>query len=99
MRQLNVIPSFLNKKVEDLNFFELFKVLNSTKHSNHSANKICRDNNGNIIAVRCNCRRKIYHPIINNKVSWKQEIIGKNIPILKKLGLENGLKRLWIFED
>ena len=95
MRKGKMVNIISNTEIEDLHPFVLFRTLNSTKHENHSANKICRSNDGKLIAVRCNCDKRIYHPIMDNKVYWEENILAQNISFLKKFGL----KGLWISED
>ena len=96
MSQTNAVLSLLNKKIENLSPFLLFRKLNSTKYSKHSANKICNNKSGEIFAVKCNCDKNTYHPVIDGEVRWNQNIKGKNIEELKKLELK---KVLWILED
>ena len=45
----------------------------------HSANCIFRRSNDEIIAIRCNCGRGVYHPFINGIVYWSISIKLKRI--------------------
>jgi hypothetical protein len=77
---------------------KFFRDFNSDLKENPkcSANKICRNNENEIMAVKCNCCKKTYHPVFNGKVNWKCNISAKNIMSLKKISIE---KLRWILED
>lgn len=88
----NILVCPAKMKTKQLGHFSLFQMLNSTRFENHSANKRYEDKEGNIIAVRCNCGVKTYHPVYENKIHWGVPIIGNNLPDYLK-------KRNWILED
>ena len=83
--------------IEDSNR-SLFRDFNSQykKDPKCSANKICRNNENEVMAVKCNCNKKTYHPVFGGVVDWGYKIQAKNIPGLKKLSIE---KLRWIIED
>jgi len=76
----------------------LFRDFNSQykKGPKCSANKICRNNENEVMAVKCNCCKKTYHPVINGVVDWQYRISANNISGLKKISIE---KLSWIIED
>lgn len=81
----NVIvePAVVNS--EELGPYGLFRALNSTRPEGHSANKVYEDKDESIIAVRCNCGKKKYHPVVKGVgICWKSEIIEKELSELKK---------------
>ncbi|HEY5588176.1 MAG TPA: hypothetical protein VIK86_04370 [Candidatus Paceibacterota bacterium] len=83
--------------IEDSNR-PLFRDFNSQKRENPkcSANKICWNNENEVMAIKCNCNKKTYHPIFDGKVDWNYIISANNISGLKKLSIE---KLRWIIED
>ena len=77
---------------------QLFRVFNSQMRINPkcSANKICWNNENEIIAVKCNCNKKTYHPVFEGIVDWGYKIPANTISGLKKIPIE---KLRWIIED
>ena len=73
------------KKITD----PLFKVLNIFgRPGGHSANEIFRDGESfNPIAIRCNCAKDTFHPVIGMKVLWDKTIPNPNPSrkVLKKM--------------
>lgn len=88
MNSTEVTTIFANTKCEKSNYFELFNLLNSTRHSNHSINKVCLNNEDKIFVGRCNCGKKIYHPILGDEVIWGLIISPKNLALLRMVTFE-----------
>lgn len=84
MDQVNQVTDYANKKCETLRRIEMFTMLNSTRTANHAANGIRENEEGKIFATRCNCGKKVYHPILCDGVIWGQVIPPKKLQILKK---------------
>jgi hypothetical protein len=74
-------------KSEEMNPYWFFKILNSTRLGKHSANRIYEDSNQKVVAVRCNCGKSKYHPVINGlEICWGIYIEGRGLPSFKKTG-------------
>ena len=77
---------------------QLFRDFNSQikKGPKCSANKICWNNENEVMAVKCNCSKKTYHPVFDGVVDWDYKIPANIISGLKKISIE---KLRWIIED
>jgi hypothetical protein len=76
-------------KIEEMNSYWFFKILNSTRFGKHSANRIYEDNSGKIVAVRCNCSKSMYHPVHNgNEICWGIKVDGRGLNCFSKTGKE-----------
>lgn len=63
----------------------IFRVLNGNlqRPRGHAANKILRNARGEVIAVRCNCGKKVYHPATEGKVFWYSFFTRKEISMFR----------------
>ncbi len=90
-----VFPDLGNKEIADQSFYLVFKEINFDRPLGHSANKICWDRGGEqIIAIRCNCDKRTYHPIINGKVFWDLSVKKKN-----GISLEKGIHQALLIAE
>ncbi len=79
----------------------LFRLLNADRPEDHSANGIIRGTDMLPVAVKCNCGRATYHPLLNpRRVDWRPEVIifERNQNLVNADLIEKRLKKLWINE-
>lgn len=78
----------------------VFRILNSDikKPKCHAANKILRNAKGDVIAVRCNCGKKTYHPATEEKVFWHSFFTRKEIRMFRSKSIKTE-KLMSITED
>jgi len=88
---------FIGAENENADHVE-FRRLNQTRHGSHSANKIIRNDTGEIIAIRCNCGEKIYHPVLGDKVFWNSVFLPKQLSLFRRTSLKSS-KIHWACED
>ena len=87
---------------EDLDLLtrrQLFRKFNLQPRSNIkcSVNNPCFNNDGKLLAMRCNCGNKVYHPVIGDVIIWDQIISPKTLATLKKLPINKALSILQAF--
>ncbi len=88
-------------KSEELNTLtrrQLFEYLNSQRPENSkcAANRPYFNNAGELIAVRCNCGKKVYHPIYGVIVDWNNKPSPSMMSKVRNLKVEAAL---WLFEE
>lgn len=87
--------SGLNGELDSLSRRELFSELNSHRSDlKCGANSLIYNTIGELIAVRCNCGKKVYHPIAENKVIWWKIITPRNLLILRQFSVGKGLSMM-----
>ncbi len=78
----------------------IFRAINSDvmKPKKCAANKIITNASGEVIAVRCNCGKKTYHPAIEGKAFWYNLFSKKQIRLFRTKNIKTE-KLLTITED
>lgn len=89
-----------NLNVPKLSERVIFRKLNleTEKPEGHSANKILRNSSGEVIAISCNCGKKIYHPATEDKVFWYSFFTKKELRMFREKNIRTE-KLLLITED
>jgi len=65
----------------------IFRKINFSKPNRyHSANKIYRDENGRIVAIRCNCGKDTFHPVYNFLPNWEENLSHESLVMLREGG-------------
>ncbi|NVN97043.1 hypothetical protein HXX01_02305 [Candidatus Nomurabacteria bacterium] len=71
---------------------EFFEKLNSNRPNlKCGANLPIYNTMGELLAVRCNCDRKVYHPIAEDRVIWWKIITPRNLLRLRQLSVGKAL--------
>lgn len=84
--------SGLNGGLDSLPRRELFEKLNSQRlNVKCGANLLIYNTIGELLAVRCNCGKKVYHPIAEDKVVWWKIITPRNLLRLRQLSVGKAL--------
>jgi hypothetical protein len=65
----------------------LLRIFNSQKSDGHLALGICRNDLGEIIAIKCNCCNEIYHPLVGKGIHWGIDISKYSLSAFKKCSL------------
>ena len=100
MRDFSLLPYLTIVKKENPDK-KLFEEINANKFGKHSANYIEKDTEGNVLAVKCNCGRKVYHPVLKAEKGKHKALWGISFSIEGIIEMKNGLcvKSLWASED